>query len=139
MPIYGLICVLAGRAQARETTGLARLIWTQALHWLACIIAMRLLFLPQVRGVISDDATGLSLLVVLALATFLAGLHAGIWRIAVVGLLLALSVPAAAWLQRSALLLAAEALLLVGAAAIFLWTRFRRPASASSSRLWRSF
>jgi len=62
---------------------------------------------------------------VLALSTFLAGLHANAWRIAVVGLLLALSVPAAAWLEQSALLLTVEALLVIIVAALFFWTRSR--------------
>jgi hypothetical protein len=122
-PAYALICIAAG--WEREGGNRTWLIRTQAIHWLACFVAMRLLFLPQVRGVLNDNATGLSLLTVLALSTFLAGLHANAWRIAVVGLLLALSVPAAAWLEQSALLLTVEALLVIIVAALFFWTRSR--------------
>src|SRR5271167_101521 len=36
-PIYGLICILAGWARGEKRSSRTRLIWTQALHWLACI------------------------------------------------------------------------------------------------------
>jgi hypothetical protein len=127
-PVYALICILAGWAATSAGANRLHLIWTQALHWLACVVAMRLLFLPEVHGVINDNATGLSLLTVLALATFLAGLHASTWRIAVVGALLALAVPAAAWVEQSALLLVAVGVVLLGVGALFLWMRSRATA-----------
>jgi hypothetical protein len=127
-PIYALICILAGWTHSDAGADRVHLIWTQALHWLACVVAMRLLFLPEVRGVINDNATGLSLLTVLALATFLGGLHASTWRIAVVGAVLALAVPAAAWVEQSALLLVAEGVVLFGVGALFLWMRSRATA-----------
>lgn len=122
-PAYALICILASWEQGDPSSDHMRLVRTQAIHWLACFIAMRLLFLPQIRGVLNDNATGLALLIVLALSTFLAGLHASAWRIAVVGVLLALAVPAAAWVEQSALLLSVEAILMLGAAALFFWIR----------------
>jgi hypothetical protein len=122
-PAYALICIIVGWEQGGPTASRTRLVRTQAIHWLACFLAMRLLFLPQVRGVLNDNATGLSLLTVLALSTFLAGLHSSIWRISAVGILLALAVPGAAWLEQSALLLSAEALLALGLGALFFWVR----------------
>ena len=86
---------------------------------------MRLLYLPEVRGVLNDNAAGLTLLTVLALSTFLAGLHTGAWRIVVVGIVLALGVPAAAWLEQSALLLTVEAIVVAGLVGLFLWARSR--------------
>ena len=122
-PAYALICILAGWEHGGPTGSRMRLVKTQAIHWLACFVAMRLLFLPQVRGVLNDNATGLSLLTVLALSTFLAGLHSNLWRVTVVGFLLALAVPAAAWVEQSALLLLGEAILVLGVAALFFWVR----------------
>jgi hypothetical protein len=124
-PAYALICIFAGWDQGAPSPDRMRLIRTQAIHWLACLIAMRLLFLPQIRGVLNDNATGLALLIVLALSTFLAGLHANAWRIAVVGALLAIAAPAAAWVEQSALLLSVEALLILGVGALFFWIRAR--------------
>ncbi len=122
-PAFALICILAGWEHGGPTASRMRLVKTQAIHWLACFVAMRLLFLPQVRGVLNDNATGLSLLTVLALSTFLAGLHSNLWRVSVVGLLLALAVPSAAWVEQSALLLLGEAVLVLGVGALFFWVR----------------
>ncbi len=58
------------------------------------------------RGVVNDNATALTLLILLALGTFVAGVHAGVWRICAVGVFLAASVPAVAWIQESAVLAA---------------------------------
>jgi hypothetical protein len=98
-----------------------KLVTTQVLHWLAFLAAMWLMFLPQVRGVVNDNATSLSLLILLALGTFVAGVHAGVWRICAVGAFLAASVPAVAWIQESALLLLVGALLVVAVGAAFWW------------------
>ena len=76
-PIYGLICVVAGWRQLDTGAGHMQLVVTQALHWFAFVGAMWLMFLPQVRGVVSDNATSLTLLILLALGTFVAGVHAG--------------------------------------------------------------
>jgi hypothetical protein len=94
---------------------------TQALHWLAFVAAMWLMFLPAVRGVVNDNATSLSLLILLALGTFVAGVHARVWRICLVGVFLGASVPAVAWFQESAMLLLVGALLLVVVVAVFWW------------------
>jgi predicted alpha/beta hydrolase family esterase len=73
---------------------------------------MWLMFLPEVGGVVNLNATSLTLLILLALGTFVAGVHAAVWRISAVGVFLALSVPAVAWVQESAILLLIGALLL---------------------------
>jgi len=57
-----------------------------------------------------------------------AGVHAAVWRISAVGVFLALSVPAVAWVQESAVLLLVGTLLLilVGAAFWWMWRRETR-------------
>ena len=74
------------------------------------------------------NATSLTLLILLALGTFVAGVHAAVWRISAVGVFLALSVPAVAWVQESAMLLLVGTLLLilVGAAFWWMWRRESR-------------
>jgi hypothetical protein len=124
-PVYGLACVLSGWRQTDKTAEHMRLIVTQALHWLAFLGAMWLMFLPEVRGVVNDNATSLALLILLALGTFVAGVHARVWRICAVGLFLAASVPAVAWIQESAMLLLVAALL-VAAVGIVFWLLWRR-------------
>jgi hypothetical protein len=87
------------------------------------------MFLPEVRGVVNDNATSLALLILLALGTFVAGVHARVWRICLVGLFLALSVPAVAWIQDSAMLLMVGTLMVVAVGGAFWWLwRYERRA-----------
>ena len=120
-PIYGLISIVSGWRQLATGAERMKLVTTQALHWLAFLAAMWLMFLPQVRGVVNDNATSLTLLILLALGTFVAGVHARAWRVCTVGIFLALSVPAVAWIQESTLLLLVGALLVVAVGAAFWW------------------
>ena len=120
-PIYGLISVISGWGRLDTGSERLQLIVTQALHWLAFVVAMWLMFLPQVRGIENDNATSLTLLILLALGTFVAGVHARACRICTVGVFLALSVPAVAWIQESAMLLLVGALLLAAVGFAFWW------------------
>lgn len=124
-PLFGLLCVAAGWAGAPDRGGRLRLVWTQAAHWAAFLVAMLLLFRPEVQGVMQGRATEIGLLLLLALGTFVAGVHAGSWRIVAVGALLAASVPLLAFVQQAALLVVAAAVLVVGTGAVFLWTAAR--------------
>jgi len=120
-PIYALIVVISGWGRLETGAERMRLVVTQALHWLAFLGAMWLMFLPEVRGVVNDNATSLTLLILLALGTFVAGVHAAVWRICAVGVFLALSVPAVAWIQESAMLLLVGALLVIAVGGAFWW------------------
>lgn len=120
-PIYAVIVVLSGWRRVDTGAGHMRLVLTQALHWAAFVGAMWLMFLPEVRGIENDNATSLALLILLALGTFVAGVHAGVWRICAVGIFLALSLPAIAWVQESAVLLLLTALLVLLVGAVFWW------------------
>ena len=73
-----------------------------------------------VRDVVNNNATGLNLMTILALATFLAGVHAKAWQIYLVGVALALCVPGMAFVQQSALFMvvAFGGIILVG---VMLW------------------
>jgi hypothetical protein len=127
-PIYALIVIASGWRQLETGAARMRLVMTQALHWAAFLGAMWLMFLPEVGGVVNLNATSLTLLILLALGTFVAGVHAAVWRISAVGVFLALSVPAVAWVQESAMLLLIGALLLilVGVAFWWMWRRESR-------------
>ncbi|MBP0466819.1 hypothetical protein J5Y09_23020 [Roseomonas sp. PWR1] len=124
-PLFGLLCVVAGWAAAPDRGGRLRLIWTQGAHWAAFLLAMLLLFRPEVQGVMQGRASEIGLLLLLALGAFVAGVHAGSWRIVAVGALLGLAVPLLAFIQQSALLIVAAALLMGAAGAVFLWAASR--------------
>lgn len=120
-PVYGLACVLSGWRPGDGAAEHLRLVVTQALHWFAFLVAMWLMFLPEVRGVVNDNATSLALLILLALGTFVAGVHARAWRICFVGLFLAIAVPVVAWVQDSVLLLLVSVLMIAAAILAFWW------------------
>jgi hypothetical protein len=86
---------------------------------------MNLILLPTVQTMLNADATGLAILMLLALGTFIAGVHALDWQVSLLGLVMALCVPGIAWLERSALLVA---LIVVGVAglALVIWLRLRQ-------------
>jgi hypothetical protein len=99
-----------------------RLAWTQAVHWIAILVAMNIVFLPGIQAMLPVIATGLALLLILALGTFLAGIHVSL-ELCFLGIAMALSVPAIAWLKQSTLLLVLVGVAIVGLAITFL----RRP------------
>jgi hypothetical protein len=124
-PFYAAMCIVAGWPRAESRVRRLRLIWKQALHWTAFLLAMLLVTSPQMRGVENNNAAGLNLMTILAAGTFAAGIHAEAWEIGVVGALLACAAPMILWIERSALLMAILAVL-----AIFLIVAASRLVSA---------
>jgi hypothetical protein len=102
-PVYCGLCIHVGWRHAHTRQEKIKLIWTQILHWLAFLAAMWLIYSPTMRSLVDVNATGLNLMTLLALATFVAGVHAEAWQICVVGLILAIFVPAMAIVQRTSL------------------------------------
>ena len=119
-PLYCGICIYAGWRHADSREKRVELVWTQVLHWFAVLVAMWFVHIDLVRDVVNNNATGLNLMTILALATFLAGVHAKAWQIYLVGVALALCVPGMAFVQQSALFMvvAFGGIILVG---VMLW------------------
>ena len=124
-PFMGVICVITRWKDAESREQRLHLIWTQTLHWVAVLVAMRLMYVANVSRIMNADASALAALTVLALGTFTAGVHIGAWPICLVGIVQALGVPAIAWLEQSALLLLLVAVGLVAIAAPIFWHRKR--------------
>jgi hypothetical protein len=120
-PLMGLLCVVLAWPHAPDKAARLRLIWTQALHWLAFLAAMNLLLLSGVASLLSPDAIGLTILTLLALGTFVAGVHIQAWQLCSLGVVMALGVPAIAWIERSALLLLLVAIALAAIGAALWW------------------
>jgi hypothetical protein len=131
-PVICVACIASGWAQAGDEKARLRLVWTQALHWLAFLVAMNLVLLASVQQIMNADATGLAILMLLALGTFTAGVHIFAWQICLVGLVMALGVPAIAWMERSALLLGVGTLALLGVGALAFWRRIGRSGRAAA-------
>jgi hypothetical protein len=120
-PLIGAICVVTRWREIDGRDERLRVIWTQALHWAAVLVAMRLMFVTDVANMMNADASALTVLTLLALGTFTAGVHIGAWRICLVGVILGIGVPGIAWLEQSAFFLLLIALVLVAIVAPILW------------------
>lgn len=131
--VTGIVCVSSGWPVVEDKQARVRLMWTQGIHWAAILIAMNIVLLPDVQRMLTAPATGLALLLLLALGTFLAGIHVSV-HICMLGLVMALLVPAIAWLKQSALFLALTAASVVGLALIFWWHGKDEPATRVSRR-----
>ena len=116
----GLVCVTTGWLHIHDPKARFRMVWTQTLHWLAFLIAMNIVLLPNVQRMLNAPATGLALLMLLALGTFVAGVHVS-WQICVLGIIMALCVPGIAWLAESALLLLLGVVVVIGIGITFRW------------------
>ena len=127
--LIGLLCIVSGWPRAGKE-GRVRLIWTQVLHWAAFLAAMNLLRYSDVQQLLNADATGLATLLLLALGTFVAGVHTLSWQTCILGVVMALAVPAIAWIEESALILilAAAAFLVLGGL-FWRYGRSRAPAA----------
>lgn len=114
----GLACIVIGWRQTDDKRARRQIVVTQALHWAAFLIAMNIILWPSVNTFLNGPATGLALMLLLALGTFVAGVHVSA-DIAILGIALALTVPAIAWLKKSALLIALVGLVIGGLAVLF--------------------
>jgi hypothetical protein len=120
-PIIAVVCVAAGWQEARDKAARLRLIVTQALHWFAFLLVMNMLLLSSVQRIFTATTTALAIFTLLALGTFTAGVQVLSWQICLLGLIMALGIPAIAWIENSALLLVLIMGVAAGVAAVFWW------------------
>jgi len=127
-PLIGVTCVAAGWRSAGGAAARSRLILTQSLHWAAFLVVMNLLLLPSVQRIFTANATGLAVYTLLTLGAFSAGAQILSWRICLLALIMALGIPAIAWIENSALVfvLAAAGALAIVVVAVRLWREGRR-------------
>jgi hypothetical protein len=129
VPLFGGVSAFLAwlRARARgDSPGTA--IRAQLFHWLGVLAAIWLVFLLKTAGQLEYDALGLVALVVLSLATFLAGVH-GDWRLCGVGLVLGAIAAAGAFAQQVVWLLLVPAFALI-VVVVIAWSRRGRPPSS---------
>ena len=127
--LTGLLCVVSGWQHVGKDDRV-RLIWTQALHWDAFLGAINLLLYTDVQRMLNADATGLATLLLLALGTFVAGVHTLSWQTGALGVVMALAVPAIAWIEESALILILAAIAFIVLGGLFWRLGHRRPQDA---------
>ena len=128
-PLIALVCIGSGWPSTADRTARLTLIGSQALHWLAFIVVMNLLLLPSVQRNFTANSTAIAVFTLLALGTFTAGLQVFSWQVCALGLVMALSVPAIAWIQNSALIVAVIFVMML-AVGVAVWSHWRKGARA---------
>ncbi len=119
--VVGVLCVATGWPKVPDKPARFQLIWKQAVHWAAILVAMNIVLLPGVQRMLTAPATGLTILLLLAVGTFLAGVNTSL-QVCFLGLAMALAVPAIVWLKQSALFLFLAGAAVVGIG-LTLWRR----------------
>jgi len=118
-PVFAIVCIFSQWSRVPAGGGAkTRLIVVQLLHWGAFLLTILILFLPDVQKMLNSLVSAQIVLYLLALSTFLAGLYSTSWQLVVVGVLMALAVPAIALLQQTVLLvvvIAAAVAVVIGA------------------------
>ena len=120
-PLIALVCVGAGWSSAIDNAARMRLIATQALHWIAFLVVMNMLLLTSVQRVFTASSTGLAIFTLLSLGTFTAGVHVLSWQVCLLGLIMALGIPAIAWVENSALIGLLIAGVVLGIGVVIWW------------------
>jgi len=120
-PVIGLVCVGSGWSGASDRSARIQLIATQALHWAAFLLVMNMILLPGVQTILNANATGLAVLMLLALGTFTAGVQVLSWQVCLLGIIMALCVPVAAWIEASALIVALISMAALGIGVVLWW------------------
>jgi hypothetical protein len=125
IPLFAAMCVFARWGSSDRLNTRSSLLWTEALHWGAVLLAVSMLFEPSVRGLMAEEASGVLALLLLALGTLTAGVRLGAWNLGVVGLVLMIGVPIIAWFENAALLIALFGIVVIALAAMFMIFRLR--------------
>jgi len=126
----GVVCVITKWPEIEGRQAQLRLIWTQALHWVAVLVTMNIILVSGVQQLLPTPATSLVLLTLLALGTFLAGVSLLSLQISFLGLAMAVAVPAISWLKQSIFFFLLGAVLLIGLGLTFWLRQDRRPRTA---------
>jgi hypothetical protein len=129
----GVASVINKWSQVDSKEARWQLAWTQALHWIAVLVAMNIILLSGVRQFIPTPAISLVLLTLLALGTFLAGVSLLSLQTAFLGLAMGAAVPMISWLKQSVFFFLLAAVFLIGLGITF-WFRNSGQTSAASSR-----
>jgi len=120
-PLIALVCVGAGWHHAADTRARLWLIAKQVLHWLAFLVVMNIVLLSSVQRIFTASTTGLTIFTLLALGTFTAGVHVLSWQVCLLGLIMALGIPAIAWVENSAFIILLLAGIVAGIGAVIWW------------------
>jgi len=118
IPVFGAVSVANGwrRARARGKS-VSSVLRSHLLHWSTLVVAVYLIYLLEITGQLNRQDAGLVALLCLSLTTLLAGIHLD-WRLAILGVLLAVSTACSALVEEFFWILLIPAVI---AGAIVVW------------------
>lgn len=98
--IFGLISIILAFVEAKRMDGtvVREVVGVQAIHWLGSMLTVFGVFLLLQADRLTYENSGLVILLILALATFIDGIHLG-WRFSMAGLFLWLTAVVAAYID----------------------------------------
>ena len=121
--VTGIACIAMEWSHARKAgRSLAAILKSEVLFWFGVLVAVNLVYFLFRAGRLDSENTGLVILIILALATFLAGLRLG-WRLCILGVLQGVTLILAAYLEE--FLWIVLLVVLAAAAAVYAMARYR--------------
>lgn len=100
IPVFGAINFWLDRGRLHQDGySLTVAVRKHVLHWLGLLIGFKLLFVLVIVGILQSEEAGLVALIMLAMTSFLAGVHFD-WMFMLVGGVLGIAVLVAAYLQQ---------------------------------------
>lgn len=121
--VYACTATYYGRNSASSLDGgLGGFVGKQVIHWGGSLTAVLCVYALVRTGTVNYEQAGTMILLILALATFLAGSHVG-WRFYILGAFLALITVIMAYVERYLWLIVVIVCLILGA--VYLWTRYK--------------
>jgi hypothetical protein len=128
-PVFAIISIVSGWRHFPTRQGQIRMVCLQTVSWGALVLAIYALYNDGADGVLNANAISLAMITVLALGTFLAGLHAHSWRTSAVGMILFVAVPVLGWIDQSSILLLLGAFVFLGIAGMTWFVIERQPST----------
>jgi hypothetical protein len=129
-PTFALACLVIEWTHVRnERSPWLGILRAQLLTWAGLLVAVQVVFLLLRAGRLTYESTGLIILLLLALTTFIVGIHLG-YQLCLLGGFLAITVLIVAYLEQYVWVLVFVAAIIVGAILYGLKRKITRPKEA---------
>lgn len=96
--VFALASVFSGWRFATDKKQKGKLIASQLFHWGSTLVAVLVVYVFLHSGQVNSETVALMIILVLALSTFLDGLHVG-WHFSLLGILLAITAVAVSYIE----------------------------------------
>ncbi len=126
IPVFAIASIISEWSRyKRHTIDGYHFIRQQVLHWSAVFLAIKVIFMLNELGRFNNDVTSLSVMITLALSTFIAGIYIG-WRFLVLGLFISLATLLIAYLETYVWVLIPIAVGIVLTGVAITWWEFKK-------------